>query len=168
MKRRNALMTLTALVPAACSSISGTGGTGTTTVTVTLAAVQAQASAIMSALNAEAPALIATLATAVRTKATTALQSANAAVTTLLNIPADTTGYKPYVQAALQAIAGVVSLIPLPPTTQMGIQAGLILLAALVNSVGTVTVTTPSVTPSTKFAAPERGQPQAPIYIPIS
>jgi hypothetical protein len=165
MNRRYALYAFAALPLAQCGIVQQPGG-GTTTVQVTLANVQAEAKLIMAVLDQDAPAVISALPANVQRAANLALQAADRAILELLGVPADSPDAKALAQAALQGIAGVVALVPLPPPVQIGIQAGLILIAGLVSALPSVTVTTPPAPPATTMAVEHRGV-KAPIPISV-
>jgi hypothetical protein len=166
MNRRSLPAMLLGVAALASCATSNTGN-GTVTVATTLENIQAEANAILVALEADAPALIADLSSNQQATANQALDAVKAAVTALLGISPTATNVAAYVTAFIQAALGIVAILPLPPDEEMAIQAGLILAAALVNGLSSVTVTVPPATQMILGTAPRlRGLPPAPIPIP--
>ena len=154
---------------AACATTTTGTGTTTTTVPVSLASAQAEASAILSAIQADAPALITTLSTTDQAEANTALSGLQSAVTAFVDLPANADPAQ-YASAVTAAVDGVVALLPLSPVTKLAIDAGGTLIDGLVAGLSSVNVTVPATTAPTAAPSLVLGSAdvaRAPIPIPL-
>lgn len=170
-KTRRALLQMAALglpvVALAGCATSTTGTTTTTTVPVTLAGAQAEAGAILAALQTFAATFGKTLAAAGQADLTKGMTALTGAVTAFQGIPSGA-NLTQYVAAVVNAATVVVALLPLPPATQIAITAGLALLQALVAGLATVTVTVPATSTTTASVSATKAGVAAPIAIPLS
>lgn len=148
------------LALAACASGNPLG----TTITVNLTGAQAEASAILQALNVVASAAATTLATATQVLVTKYLGELSAAVAAFTALPSGSATIASFANAVIAAIAKLIGVLPLAPATSLAISEGMQLLAALVAGLSAITVT--SVSAPAASAVP--GRISAPIPIPVS
>ncbi len=131
-------------------------------VQVTLANTQAEVAAINIALKSEAAVLITTLPAADQVKANQALAAEEAAAAAFDSIPVGDT-FTVEADAVIGAVGGLVSIVPMPPATQLAVQGGLVLVTALVNNLSTI--------PAASTVSPTLTAPAhviaAPIAIPV-
>lgn len=165
VSRRTALLrcALVAAVPlglAACSTL-GSNPLGKT-ITVNLSGAQAEASAILAALNIVAGSAALSMSTAMQKTITGYLADLDAAVSAFAALGSGSTTIAAFAGTVIKAVSKVVGLLPLPPATQLAINEGLSLLAALVAGLSSITVT-----PVAAPVAAVPGRIAAPIPIPV-
>lgn len=147
------------LALAACASGNPLG----TTITVNLAGAQAEAAAILDALNVVASSASISMTPAMQTTVTGYLSELGTAVAAFAALPSGSTSVATFADAVIAAVAKVVGILKLPAATSFAISEGLALLTALVAGLSTITV---SHVTSTASAVP--GKVSAPIPIPVS
>lgn len=169
MTRRGLLATTALALPAALIAGCADGlslGTTTQTLSVSLPAAQAEAAAILAAIQAMAPPLISVLPAAQQVTANQAETAFAAAVNAFDALPPGAEAGDD-ANAVIAAAEGIVPVLDLPADTTLAIDAGLTFLSALVSGLPTVQVTVPVSSSATASAALAPGAVAAPIPIPV-
>ncbi|MGC9271909.1 hypothetical protein [Acidiphilium sp.] len=157
---------VTALALAACTT--GTFGNPLgTTITVNLAAAQAEAKAILEAVQIVAASATVALSKAAQVSLSNDLNVLTTAVSEFAGLPSGSTSMAAFAGDVVTAIGAVMALLPLPSGTALAVAEGVALIKALIAGLSAITITTPVATGVAKASLSARVI-AAPIPIPLS